>query len=266
MNKKNISCVSILVLLLELAWSCAIRKTSTTKNGSYYENNQTLQVKNEVYTLERERNEANIYNVTINYPQLEGSLGPNKDINKANSLLKDAAFSMYAKTYVEAVAQLEEEVQDAHAYAGDVINYDILQLDNDYISLVFSIDSCVGGPSYTHQYSVTIDIEKGEYIYFSDFADIDVVQQMLQSGNFEVYAGTYSEFSDEDAHDSDVINLFAKTFRKQVSAGTTGEGFDRFSSQNIGLDQQYLYIYFPFENGISFHGYYILGSPRNQLD
>jgi len=121
-------------------------------------------------------------------------------------------------------------------------------------------------PSYTHQYPVTIDIEKGEYIYFSDFADIDVVQQMLQSGNFEVYAGTYSEFSDEDAHDSDVINLFAKTFRKQVSAGTTGEGFDRFSSQNIGLDQQYLYIYFPFENGISFHGYYILGIPRNQLD
>ena len=266
MNKKIISCVSILVLLLGLAWSCAIRKTSTTKNGSYYENNQTLQVKNEVYTLERERNEANIYNVTINYPQLEGSLGPNKDINKANSLLKDAAFSMYAKTYVEAAAQLEEEVQDAHAYEGDVINYDILQLDNDYISLVFSIDSCVGGPSYTHQYPVTIDIEKGEYIYFSDFADIDVVQQMLQSGNFEVYAGTYSEFSDEDAHDSDVINLFAKTFRKQVSAGTTGEGFDRFSSQNIGLDQQYLYIYFPFENGISFHGYYILGIPRNQLD
>ena len=108
MNKKIISCVSILVLLLGLAWSCAIRKTSTTKNGSYYENNQTLQVKNEVYTLERERNEANIYNVTINYPQLEGSLGPNKDINKANSLLKDAAFSMYAKTYVEAAAQLEE--------------------------------------------------------------------------------------------------------------------------------------------------------------
>lgn len=44
---------------------------------------------------------------------------------------------MYAKTYVKAVAQLEEEVQDAHAYAGDVIDYDLLWLDNDYISLVF---------------------------------------------------------------------------------------------------------------------------------
>ena len=99
MNKKIISCVSILVLLLGLAWSCAIRKTSTTKNGSYYENNQTLQVKNEVYTLERERNEANIYNVTINYPQLEGSLGLNKDINKANSKYSSSISSL-DKSYI----------------------------------------------------------------------------------------------------------------------------------------------------------------------
>lgn len=137
------------------------------------ENKRTLQVKNDVYSLGRERNETNIYNITINYPQLEDGIGLNIDINKVNSLLKDAAFSVYAKTYVKAVAQLEEEVQDAHAYAGDVIDYDLLWLDNDYISLVFSIDSCVGGPSYMHQYPVTIDIEKGQYIYFSDFADIN---------------------------------------------------------------------------------------------
>ena len=125
------------------------------------ENKRTLQVKNDVYSLGRERNETNIYNITINYPQLEDGIGLNIDINKVNSLLKDAAFSVYAKTYVKAVAQLEEEVQDAHAYAGDVIDYDLLWLDNDYISLVFSIDSCVGGPSYMRQYPVTIDIEKG---------------------------------------------------------------------------------------------------------
>lgn len=138
--------------------------------------------------------------------------------------------------------------------------------DNDYISLVFSIDSCVGGPSYMHQYPVTIDIEKGQYIYFSDFADINEVLQALQTGNFEVYAGTYSEFSSEDAHAPDVIKQFSETFQEQVSASTTGEGFDRFSSQNIGLDQQYLYIYFLFEKGISFQGYYILGIPKNKLE
>ena len=104
------------------------------------------------------------------------------------------------------------------------------------------------------------------YIYFSDFADINEVLQALQTGNFEVYAGTYSEFSSEDAHAPDVIKQFSETFQEQVSASTTGEGFDRFSSQNIGLDQQYLYIYFPFEKGISFQGYYILGIPKNKLE
>ena len=109
-----------------------------------------------------------------------------------------------------------------------------------------------------HQYPVTIDIEKGQYIYFSDFADINEVLQALQTGNFEVYAGTYSEFSSEDAHAPDVIKQFSETFQEQVSASTTG--------QNIGLDQQYLYIYFPFEKGISFQGYYILGIPKNKLE
>ena len=68
------------------------------------ENKRTLQVKNDVYSLGRERNETNIYNITINYPQLEDGIGLNIDINKVNSLLKDAAFSVYAKTYVKAVS------------------------------------------------------------------------------------------------------------------------------------------------------------------
>ena len=76
------------------------------------ENKRTLQVKNDVYSLGRERNETNIYNITINYPQLEDGIGLNIDINKVNSLLKDAAFSVYAKTYVKAVAQLEEEERE----------------------------------------------------------------------------------------------------------------------------------------------------------
>ena len=124
----------------------------------------------------------------------------------------------------------------------------------------------MGGPSYHHQYLVTIDIENGEYIYFNDFVDIDAVLEVLKSGNFEVYAGTYSEFSDEDAHDPDVVSCFMETFQEQIRTSTTEGNFDRFSSRNIGLDQEYLYIYFPFEEGPSFHGYYILCVPRNLLD
>ena len=170
---------------------------------------------------------------------------------------------MYGETSAEAITRLEGEVQDLNAYAGTEIDYDVLQLENDYISLAFSIDSCVGGPSYMHQYLVTINMEKGEYIYFSDLADLDEVQEVLQMGDFEVYAGTYFEFNEEDAHDPDVIHCFVETFKEQIRVSTTEGSFDRFSSQNIGLDKQYLYIYFPFEEGVSFHGYYILSVPRN---
>ena len=65
----------------------------------------------------------------------------------------------------------------------------------------------------------------------------------------------------------DVIKQFSETFQEQVSASTTGEGFDRFSSQNIGLDQQYLiYLFSLLEKGISFQGYYSLGIPKNKLE
>lgn len=230
-------------------------------------NNQDLQVRNEVYVLEREEIE-NIYpayNVTINYPQFKRVITLDTGLDSVNSLLKDAAFSMYGKIYAEAITVLEEELRDSYSFEGTHIDYDILQLTNDYISLVFSIDCCVGGPSYIHQYLVTIDIKKGEYIYFNDMADINEVLEVLQSGNFEIYAGTYSEFSDEDAHASDVISCFVETFKEQISTSTTEGNFDRFSSQNIGLDQKYLYIYFPFEEGYSFHGYYILCVPLNLL-
>lgn len=250
--------VSVIVCIF-----CFVRWERKSSDLSFQFEETTYTYKDEYYDVDKL---VYLQMVGSRDPQLEDGIGLNIDINKVNSLLKDAAFSVYAKTYVKAVAQLEEEVQDAHAYAGDVIDYDLLWLDNDYISLVFSIDSCVGGPSYMHQYPVTIDIEKGQYIYFSDFADINEVLQALQTGNFEVYAGTYSEFSSEDAHAPDVIKQFSETFQEQVSASTTGEGFDRFSSQNIGLDQQYLYIYFPFEKGISFQGYYILGIPKNKLE
>lgn len=231
------------------------------------EKKQNLQIRNEVYSLKREKTEnlQATYNVMVNFPQLEDAGDLDVDINKVNLLIKDAAFSMYGETSAEAITRLEEELQDSNAFEGTVIDYDVLQLENDYISLAFSIDSCVGGPSYMHQYLVTINIEKGEYIYFSDLADLDEVQEVLQRGDFEVYAGTYSEFSDEDAHNPDVINCFVETFKEQISANTTEGSFDRFSSQNIGLDQRYLYIYFPFEEGYSFHGYYILCIPLNLL-
>lgn len=229
---------------------------------------QYLQLRNDVYSIEREKIEGvqEAYNVTINYPQFDSTDEEDIDIDRVNALIKDAAFSMYGKTSMDAIVVMEEEMRDSHSFEGSLIDYDILQLERDYISMVFTIDYCVGGPSYMHQYPVTIDVKKGEYIYFNDSLDINEVLKVLNSGNFEVYAGTYSEFTDEDAHGQDAISCFIETFEEQISKKITEGSFDCFSSQNIGIDQQYIYIFFPLEEGISFHGYYILCVPRNLLD
>lgn len=229
---------------------------------------QDLQVRNDVYSVEREKIEGvwEAYNVTINYPQFDSTDEADIDIDRVNALIKDAAFSMYGKTSADAITVLEEELRDSHSYEESFIDYDILQLEQDYISMVFTIDYCVGGPSYMQQYPVTIDIKKGEYIYFNDLEDFNEVLNVLRSGNFEVYAGTYSEFTDEDAHGQEAIRCFTETFEEQISKSVMEGSFDCFSSQNIGIDEQHIYIFFPLEEGISFHGYYILCVPRNLLD
>ena len=85
--------------------------------------------------------------------------------------------------------------------------------------------------------------------------------KVLQLGNFEVYAGTYFEF-DDDAHEPEIIDQFIKTFKEQVSVGIPEATFDRFSSQNIGLDKDFLYIYFPAKRIWSLHDNYILRIQR----
>ena len=103
------------------------------------EKEQNLQIRNEVYSLKREKTE-NLqapYYVMVNFPQLEDAGDLDMDINKVNLLIKDAAFSMYGETSAEAITRLEGEVRDLNAYEGTVIDHVILQLENDYISLAF---------------------------------------------------------------------------------------------------------------------------------
>lgn len=57
---------------------------------SHSKNEQTLQVSKEAYSLER--NEGRPFYVNINFPQLKNT--KNGNVDKANELLKDAAFSI----------------------------------------------------------------------------------------------------------------------------------------------------------------------------
>lgn len=201
----------------------------------------------ETYSLER--SEGLVFQVNIDFPQLKNTINGNTE--KANELLKDAAFSIQGKTADAAIALLEEEIQNPDCFDTIDVDYEILRLDENCISVVYEIYSYTGGASpHTHHYMTTIDIGKGEYIELRDFTSVEQLTETLRTGNFEVYTGTYSEFRDEDAHEQEAIGGFIES---------TESGFDRFSSQNIGLDEKNIYVSFPY--AISLHGYFILGVP-----
>lgn len=246
-------CVICFILL---CFSCLyIIKTNSDKK-------QIPQIRDENFILERERAEGLIFYVDISFPQLESNIYPN--VEELNSLIKDAAFAFYGVSSEDALLLLEKEKDDIPDFSLHV-DYDVLHMGNEYISVVFTVNVLTGGPSVMHQYLVTVDMRGREYIYFDNFVNIDQVLKVLQLGNFEVYAGTYFEFDDNDAHAPGIIDQFIKIFNEQVSVGIPEAAFDRFSSQNIGLDKDFLYIYFPAKGIWSFHDYYILRIPRKEL-
>ncbi len=210
----------------------------------------------ETYSLER--SEGLFFQVKIDFPQLKNTINGNTE--KANELLKDAAFSIQGKTADAAIALLEEEIQNPDCFDAIDVDYEILRLDENCISVVYEIYSYTGGASpHTHHYMTTIDIGKGEYIELRDLTSVEQLTETLRAGNFEVYTGTYSEFRDEDAHEREVIEGFIEALKEKLSEEPTESGFDRFSSQNIGLDEKNIYVSFPY--AISLDGYFILGVP-----
>lgn len=66
--------------------------------------------------------------------------------------------------------------------------------------------------------------------------------------------------SPEDAHKPEEIENFIQAFKENLAYEKTESCFNRFSSQNIGLDEKNIYIYFPYD--ISLDGYFILCVPR----
>lgn len=230
----------------------------------------SMQIQDEAYILQKDRDDhGRFMNINIQYPQLTGER--NSDLDAANRLIKEAAFAVLCngEEVEDVVAALEREKEDLSASTAYSVEYKLLYLGDDCISMVFSMVSCVGGPAAYHDYVVTVDIKNGRYIYFNDYAEIDKVLQIVLSGDFVVYEGTCNEVTDEEVHKPESLKRFTKIFREKIYTSETGEDFDRYSSQNIGLDEEYLYIYFniPNEHWIvrSFHGYFILGIPLESI-
>lgn len=257
MKKKRIRiyfiCILVIILycLLDLLHDNRLNSDATTAVNN-------MEIKNEQYLLKIYKEDGSIwYDIEVNYPQLFNTL-KSGSVEKANILLKDAAFSIYGKTYNEAKEHLKESEKGIRYESSVMVEYDILQLSDDYISLIFCMDS-FGWKAVRYQYLVTIDINNGEYISLTDLEDSLQMERLVESGNFQVMEGTYSELHEDFFHEPEVIKRLVKMLKDELKNNKLNDGFDIVSSQNIGIDEENLYLYLRFDE--AFHGYVILRVP-----
>lgn len=154
------------------------------KTSSDADNSDTIED-----SSENSINKSNIYQITnksykknyvkINYPQLQNS-DNSKKLNTINKDLEDEALSIL-NTYIEEDANIDKLTID--------VNYDIKLKNDKYLSIVYTGYSNLEGTAYPLSvfYTTNIDLEKGNSIRLSDYADIrDVLNKLKDSNNVKV--------------------------------------------------------------------------------
>lgn len=257
-SKKIFMEISLLILISLLCYLI-------TEKGKNFE--PFLQIQDKEFVLQKDRDEkGKLMNINIKYPKVTGS--EDLELDEVNRLIENAAFAPLCagETVENTVAVLEKE--SIHRSISYVVEYKLLYLGEDYISLAFHMFTCAGGPSSVQDYVVTVNMKNGEYIHFSDYADIVKVIPIMRDGDFLVYKGTCNDVTDEEIHKSEICSRLTTIFREKIRTTEMNGDFDCYSSQNIGLDEEYLYIYIsvPDQSVVpSFHGYFILCIPLESI-
>lgn len=232
--------VILTCIILGQKRGCQIEKESDYFKGTFFENFESNS------------------EITIIYPHIVNTDG------RSNKLIKQAAYSEWGTTYEEAIAFLEEWQKDSRLFESTVIDYETIYFTNDTASFLFNILSVNGGPSYFGHYLVAVNLRTSEYIQLCDLTSKNAVLEAIRNGNFKVYEGTYSEFDETDAHEQDIIDLMIQELEASLEKYPVEDGYSRYSSYNIGLDAEYLYLYVSLPN-IAFHDYMILCIPLKDI-
>ncbi|MDE6566390.1 MAG: hypothetical protein K2K70_01505 [Lachnospiraceae bacterium] len=211
--------------------------------------------------------------IEIHYPQIQS--GSDADYI-TNIALRDTAFSFFGDleelTYEEVINLFQEESKDPDFIDVTKIEYEVLQCTEDYVSIIFSVEAGDGFRVYCTRYVATIDVKTGQYIHLQDVTDMEQLAQILTDNHFEVVAGTYFELHEEDVHEPEYITQYIADFENEINerdmnqpddgvikCSDTHRHYYLYSCKNIGMDEDYLYIYF--RDSLAFEGYFIFKIP-----
>jgi len=223
-------------------------------------------IKGNEYNVKNERIQFDMHsgqqNITVNFPQID-SLVITDAIEKSNLLLRQGAFSAWGNTYEDALTYLKGWQEGQNLGGAAEVGYEVLYLSHNCVSVVFDTLFMAGSTSTAHSL-VSVDLQEGKYILLDDMASADNIVEAIRNGNFKVYEGTYSEFDEADAHGQDVVSRITQELEASLEKMPLEEGYDRYSSYNVGLDKEYLYLYVRLPN-IAFHDYMILCIPLEDI-
>lgn len=217
-----------------------------------------LVLTDEVYLCEREYDSdaRTGGKVEIHYPQIISDRKIDKQIN---FIIRDTAFSRFdglsELTYEEAIEYINQEQKNRTLNV--MIEYEVLQYTNSYISIIFSADVSDAYRVNIDQYLATIDLNTMQYIHFCDLMNIEDLSRILRNNHFEILEGTTAFFKEEDAHESEKIEEFILEIEDDINTidwnQFNGDEIEHtlnnphycaHSFQNIGLDDNYIYIRF----------------------
>ena len=154
-----------LLLLCIFCSSCVLDSGNVSLDTEGTEHSIT-QIEDVVYSMHREAGEGRFFDVEIHYPQLAD--GTEEKKAAVNERLKDAAFAIYGANAETEIEALNAEFEKMDRNESLNVTYELLEVNEEAISVVYSVDSFDGSRPYMQQYMVTVDRQKGQYLYFDD--------------------------------------------------------------------------------------------------
>lgn len=224
--------------------------------------------------------------IEVHYPQIQS--GSDADYI-TNNALRNTAFSffddveiheggIYTKelTYEEVLHRFEAKSQDPMTIYIATVEYKVLQCTTDYVSIIFSAEAGNGARVYSTQYVATIDVKTGQYVHIQDILNTEELMHIFADNHFEICVGTYSEVHEEDVRETENIVRYIGTFAEMcnkkagqpdwhpVQHTAADQHYDSDSCENIGIDEEGLYIYFT--DDMAFQGYFIFKIPWKYIE
>ncbi|MDL2302253.1 DUF4163 domain-containing protein [Lachnospiraceae bacterium OttesenSCG-928-D06] len=200
---------------------------------------------------------------SIKFPQIS-QMQDSLMEKKINKTLKDiVSYSLYWQEFEEILTIFDNIVNDKiDIIFGGENEYTLLYVGDKCISLSYKGYSYSGGVSpYFFENHVTISLETGEMIAFTQYCSKQKVIDAIKAMEFEWIAGQY--IGGYSGTEQEVLEEFAFAVTNLKEINDADNLYNYNSVYNFAIDEEFVFIGFPFYDSLD--GYVILKFNKSAL-